>query len=84
MIPESEERNDLLHNFIIMLSNLFGDYASSDQICDRLFKETTLPDLVFGYLPFKYADKPLLRTLARDLSYFIHNLSETDDPWCLH
>lgn len=29
-IQNSEERNNLLHNLIIILSNLFGDYETSD------------------------------------------------------
>ncbi len=84
LVPESSERNDLLHNLIIMLSNIFGDYETSDLLCDKMFKETSLPHSLFKDLLFQIADRSLLKTLARDISYFIHNLSETDEPWCLN
>ena len=83
LMPSTAERNDLLHNFIIMMSNLFGDYETSDLICDKMFKETKLADIVFEHFLFKVPDRSLLKTIAKDMSYLINNLSETDDPWCL-
>lgn len=48
-----------------------------------MLKESNIAHNIFRHLLFKVADKSLLKTLCRDISYLIHNLSETDDYWCI-
>ncbi len=82
-IPQTVERNDLLLSLVIMIANLFSDYSSSDMICDRMIKESSILKILFEDLTF-YSDTALVKHLSKDLACIITNLSETDDLWCVN